>query len=184
MVIFVLVVVVGIIFGFVSLNNRIIRMKRLTDNAWADVDVFLKRRAELVPNLVATVKGASQYEQSTLEQVVAARSNAMAISAPTPEKAAAESQLTSTLVRTVALAEAYPTLQANQNFLKLQSELSDVEDKIASARQYYNACVRDYNVMLESFPSSVIAQTAGMKTKDFFEIEDLTERIAPTVAGV
>jgi LemA protein len=180
----VLGIAAAVLIFLVAMYNRLIAMKRLTENAWADVDVYLKRRSELVPNLVEAVKGASAYEQGTLERVVQARSNAMAVHQPTAEKAAAESELTTGIVRAVAIAEAYPDLKANQNFLKLQSELSDAERLIASARQYYNACVRDYNIMIEQFPQSVVAQAAGMKQKNFFEIEDITERDSPGVKGL
>jgi LemA protein len=183
-----LMIMLGVLGALLVLTiwsfNRLVSLRRLTENAWADVDVYLKRRAELVPNLVQAVKGASNYEQSTLERIVQARNSSLALNAPTPEKASAESELTTGLVRTIALAESYPALQANENFLKLQSELSDIERLIASSRQYYNACVRDYNTLIESFPSNLIAQTGGFKTKEFFEIDDLTERNAPTVAGL
>ena len=177
-------VAAAILVLFVVLYNRLVAMKRLTENAWADVDVYLKRRAELVPNLVEAVKGAAAYEKGTLERVVEARNHALAVRQPTAEKAAAESELTTGLVRTVALAEAYPALQANQNFLNLQKELSEVERLVASARQYYNACVRDYNIMIESFPQNMVAQSLGMRQKSFFEIEDITERNTPTVQGL
>lgn len=181
-IIILLILVVVCLVWLVITYNRLVAMRRLSGNAWSDMDVFLKRRADLVPNLVEAVKGASAYEQGTLERVVEARSNAIAQQGPTAEKAAAESQLGSGLVRTVAIAENYPVLQANQNFLNLQKELSNVESKIADSRQYYNACVRDYNTMIESFPTNLISGGFGFKTLNSFEIEDMTERLSPTVA--
>lgn len=170
--------------GLIVIYNRLVSISRLTGNAWADMDVFLKRRADLVPNLVEAVKGASDYEKGTLERVVQARSNALAAKGPTLEKAAAESQLGSGLGNVVAIAENYPVLQANQNFLNLQKQLSDVESQIADSRQYYNACVRDYNTMIDSFPQSMVASWLGFKEKQFFEIEDLSERQSPGVKGL
>ena len=164
--------------------NSIVAMRRLTENAWADVDVYLQRRAQLVPNLVETVKGAAAFESNTLEKVVSARSQAAALHQPTPNKALAESELASGVSRMLMVAESYPVLQANQSFLGLQKELSETERLIASARQYYNACVRDYNTLIESFPQALVASSMGLKPKDFFEIEDLTERAAPGVKGL
>ncbi len=179
-----LVVVAAIVLGMIVLYNRMVAMRRLTDNAWSDVDVYLKRRAELVPNLVEAVKGAAAYERTTLERLATARSEALSSRGPTPERAAAEAQISSGVTRAVALAEAYPELKASENFLKLQNDLSDVERLVASARQYYNACVRDYNTMIESFPQNLVAGTAGFKPRQFFEIEEYTEREAPTVQGL
>jgi LemA protein len=177
----VLGVAAALLVGFVLIYNSLVAIKKLTDNAWADVDVYLKRRAELVPNLVQAVKGASAYEAGTLERIVQARSSALSSDGPTLQKADAESQLSGGLAHIFALKESYPELQANSNFLNLQTQLSDTEKSIASARQYYNACVRDYNTKIESFPQSLIAGAAGMKAKDFFEIEDASQREAPVV---
>ena len=179
----VLLLVAAIIF-LIATYNRLVAMRRLLRNAWADMDVFLKRRADLVPNLVEAVKGASAFEQGTLERVVQARSQAIAQQGPTAQKAAAESELGSGLVSVVAISENYPVLQANQNFLNLQRELSDVETKIASSRQYYNACVRDYNILVESFPTGIVARSMGFREQDSFEIEDVSERISPGVKGL
>jgi LemA protein len=180
----VLAVAIALLIAVVMIYNRLIAMKRLTENAWSDVDVYLQRRAQLVPNLVETVKGAAAYESETLERVVKARSDASALHQPTTTKALAESELASGVSRMIMVAESYPVLQANQSFLGLQRELSETERQIANARQYYNACVRDYNTLIESFPQAVIAGPMGMKPKDFFEIEDLTERAAPGVSGL
>lgn len=166
---------------FIVMFNRMVAMRRLTENAWSDVDVYLKRRAELVPNLVEAVKGAAQYERTTFEQLTAARSQSLALAGPTSEKAAAENQVSAGLGRAVAVAEAYPELRTSENFLGLQRDLSENERLIASARQYYNACVRDYNTMIESFPQNLMAGPFGFREMSFFEIENLGDRIAPKV---
>lgn len=161
--------------------NKLVGLRQLGKNAWADVDVYLKRRAELIPNLVASVKGYAGYEQSTLEKVVEARSNAM--SAPSlPQRAAAEGDLSRGILNVFSLAEAYPDLKANQSFLGLQHELGESERKIADARQYYNAVVRDFNTMLETFPSGIFASMFGFKPMEFFEVDSLAERQAPKAA--
>ncbi|MEZ0326154.1 MAG: LemA family protein [Fimbriimonas sp.] len=172
---------IALVIGLAMIYNSLVAMRRLTENAWADVDVYLQRRAQLVPNLVETVKGAAAFESNTLEKVVSARSEAAALHQPTASKALAESELASGVSRMLMVAESYPVLQANQSFLGLQRELSETERLIASARQYYNACVRDYNTLIESFPQAIVAGAMGLKPKDFFEIEDLTERAAPGV---
>ena len=163
---------------FLIMYNKLIGLRNLGKNAWADVDVYLKKRAELVPNLVATVKGYAGYEASTLEKVVAARTAASTL----PEKASAEGNLSQGITRVFALAEAYPNLKANQSFLDLQRQLADAEKNIADARQYYNAVVRDYNTALESFPSSIVANMMGLKHMDFFEVDTAAERQAPSAA--
>ncbi|MEA2552285.1 MAG: LemA protein, partial [Fimbriimonadaceae bacterium] len=163
-------VLVALLVVLIWQYNGLVKMRQLGKNAWADVDVYLKRRAELIPNLVAAVKGYTGYEQSTLERVVQARSNAM--SAPSlPQRAAAEGDLTRGITQVYALAEAYPDLKANQSFLDLQQQLSGSEKSIADARQYYNAVVRDYNTMLEAFPSGVFASMFGFKPMEFFEVD-------------
>lgn len=174
----------AIVAGLVVLYNRLVAMRRLTENAWSDVDVYLKRRAELVPNLVEAVKGAAAYERGTFERLASARSEALASRQPTHERAAAESAISTGVTRAVALAEQHPELRASENFLGLQRELSDVERLVASARQYYNACVRDYNTMVESFPSNLVANGFGFKPKEFFEVETIGERQAPGVSGL
>lgn len=183
-----LYIIIGVaaafLIGLVWIYNGLVAMKRLTENAWSDVDVYLQRRSQLVPNLVETVKGSAAYEANTLERVVTARSNAAQLHEPTRDKAMAESELSSGVSRMIMVAESYPELKANNSFLSLQRELTETERLVASARQYYNACVRDYNTMIDQFPHALIAKSAGMKTKDFFEIEDLTERAAPGVKGL
>ena len=175
----ILAIIVGILLlAFAVMFNKLIGLRNLGKNAWADVDVYLKRRAELVPNLVATVKGYAGYEASTLERVVAARSAATTL----PQKASAEGDLTQGITKIFALAEAYPDLKANQSFLDLQRQLAEAEKSIADARQYYNAVVRDYNTAIESFPTNILAGMAGFKPMEFFEVDTAAEREAPSAA--
>jgi LemA protein len=174
-----IIVLFLIVFG--AMYNKLISLRNLGKNAWADVDVYLKRRAELVPNLVAAVKGYSAYEASTLERVVAARSSATAATS-LPQRADAEGNLSQGITKIFALAEAYPDLKANQSFLDLQRQLSDSEKSIADARQYYNAVVRDFNTAIQSFPSNMVAGMMALKPMDFFEVDTAAERNAPSAA--
>lgn len=151
--------------GFVTLKNR-------TAEAWADIEVQLKRRYDLIPNLVNTVKGYATHESGTLDKVVAARNSAMQSSGPNPEHAAAESALSGTLKSIFALSEAYPDLKANTNFLELQRELSDTENKIQSARRFYNGNVRDFTTALQVFPGNIIGKMFHFVAPQFFDIPD------------
>ncbi|MCX6751938.1 MAG: LemA family protein [Candidatus Nomurabacteria bacterium] len=151
--------------GFVSLVNR-------AKEAWADIEVQLKRRYDLIPNLVNTVKGYATHESSAFENVTKARSAAMGAQGPTPEHAQAENMLTEALKSIFAISEAYPDLKANQNFLALQNELSDTENKIQAARRFYNGNVRDLNIKIESFPSNILATTFHFSKMEFFDLGD------------
>jgi LemA protein len=179
-----LLVVVGalILFILIIQFNGLIALRQLVRNAWADVDVYLKRRAELIPNLVQAVKAYASHEKTVLEAVVEARSTAAALKGPTPDRAVAENALGNGLVRVLAIAEAYPQLKASENFIDLQKQLSEAERFIASARQYYNACVRDYNTKIEAFPSNVVASLGAFKPAEFFELDTVLERNAPGVS--
>jgi LemA protein len=157
--------IIGIFNGFVSLRNR-------AKEAWADIEVQLKRRYDLIPNLVNTVKGYASHESSAFENVTKARSLAMGAQGPTGEHAQAENMLTGALKSVFAIAEAYPELKANQNFLALQGELSDTENKIQAARRFYNANVRDLNIKTESFPSNIIAGLFHFAKMEFFDLPD------------
>jgi LemA protein len=158
--------------GLVALRNRI-------DTAWSQIDVQLKRRYDLIPNLVETVKGYAAHESQTLEAVIQARN--MAQSAGTPhEQAAAENMITGALGKLFALSEAYPNLKADQNFLALQEELTSTEDKISYARQFYNDQVRVYNTRIQQFPPVVVANLFNFEAREFFELE-ASEREAPQV---
>jgi len=170
-----------ILVAFGVMYNKLVGLRNLGKNAWADVDVYLKRRAELIPNLVAAVKGYSGYEASTLEKVVAARSSTVSASS-IPQRANAEGTLSQGITQIFALAEAYPDLKANQSFLDLQRQLAESEQKIADARQYYNAVVRDFNTARETFPSNIVAGMMALKPMDFFEVETAGERQAPSAA--
>ena len=176
----VLALLVGVAFWAVSIYNRLVALRNGSENAWSDIDVQLKRRHDLVPNLVETVKGYAQHESGTLEQVTAARAQATAAVDPA-ERGAAEGVLTGALRGLLAVAEAYPELKANENFLSLQGELSTLEDGIQNARRYFNAVVRDLNTACETFPSNLVASAFGFSKKDYFELDALAERQAPQV---
>ena len=165
----------------VVMYNQLVRLRNSGESAWSDIDVQLKRRHELVPNLVETVKGYASHERGTFEQVTRARSQAMQASGP-GGKAEAEGQLSQALKSLFAVAEAYPELRANQNFLSLQGELSKLEDAIQNARRYYNAVVRDLNTRCESFPSNLVASSFGFEQAEYFELDRAAERSAPSVS--
>jgi len=174
MIAFTLLVILGIflaviIFG-VAIYNRLIRLRNTVKSSWSDIDVQLKKRYDLVPNLVETVKGYASHEKTVFENVTKARSMAMQASTPA-DKAKAENFLRDTLKSLFALAEAYPELKANANFMQLQSQLKELEDNIENARRYFNAVVRDFNILIESFPSNIIAGSFGFKQEEFFELE-------------
>ena len=152
--------------------NSFVRLVNRSREAWADIEVQLKRRYDLIPNLVNTVKGYATHESSAFENVTKARSLAMGASGPTKGHAEAENMLTGALKSIFAISEAYPDLKANQNFLALQSELSDTENKIQAARRFYNANVRDLNTSIESFPNNVIAQTFKFSKMELFDLAD------------
>ena len=163
------VVVLAVLYA-IATYNRLVRQRNLVREGWSGIDVQLRRRADLVPNLVETVKGYAGHERGTLEAVVHARQ--AAVSAATPaEQAAAENQLTSALRQVFALAEAYPDLKANQNFLQLQSELADLENKIAAARRFFNNATAEFNASVEQFPAVLFARSLGFSRREFFELE-------------
>ena len=158
-----------IIIWLVLVYNKLVTLKNRTDEAWSDIDVQLKRRHDLIPNLVETVKGYASHEQQTLQKVIEARNMAMNSGGDLKAKAEAENALSSTLKSIFALAESYPDLKANQNFLKLQDELSDTENKIQAARRFYNGNVRDFNIQVQIFPNSLINGLLKFKQFQFFE---------------
>jgi LemA protein len=175
------VIILVIVFVvWVAVYNRLVALRERLRNAWSQIDVQLKRRHDLIPNLVETVKGYAAHERQTLEAVTKARQ--MAVDAQGIQAAqAAENMLTSTLRSLFAVAEAYPDLKANQNFLMLQEELAGTESKIAFARQYYNDTVNAYNATIKSFPAVIIANSAGFTEEPYFEIETPAEREVPDV---
>ena len=164
------IVLVWVVFAY----NRFVRLVQRAKEAWADIDVQLKRRYDLIPNLIETVKGYAKHERTTFEQVTNARVRAMDAGG-IAEKGRAENMLTGALKSLFAVAEAYPDLKANQNFLELQRELSDTENKIQAARRFYNGNVRDLNTAVEVFPSNVIAQIFRFEPREFFELEGSEE---------
>lgn len=169
-----------LIVWVVAIYNRLVRLSILVNNAWSDVDVQLKRRHDLIPNIIEAVKGYMSYERATLERVVQARSQAATSSMP-EQRAQAEGLLTAALRQLFALAEAYPELKASQSFLDLQTQLSEVEEQIQLARRYYNAVVRDYNAATRVFPSNIIAALFGFRERPFFALPDEREREVPKV---
>ena len=157
-------------------GNRLNQLRNLIKESWSDIDVQLKRRHDLIPNLVETVKGYATHEQTVLDRVMQARSMAMAPAANTQEVIAQEAALVTALNGLFARVEAYPDLKASAQYLSLQQELANTEDRIAAARRFYNANVRDFNTMVQSFPSSIIAQAKNMEPWPFFELDSLDER--------
>ena len=155
--------------------NSLIRTKNQVDESWSDIDVQLKRRYDLIPNLVESVKGYAQHESEVFRQVTEARTAAMRAGSPT-EKAQAENALSQTLKSLFAVSESYPDLKASQNFLQLQDELSDTENKIQAARRFYNTNVMTYNVKLTSFPTNMIGGAFGFSARSFFETEDAAKQ--------
>ena len=168
------VIVIGAIW-LIAIYNGLIKLKNQVDEGWSDIDVQLKRRHDLIPNLVQTVKGYAKHEKTLFENVTKARTAAMEAKAPA-DMAKSENMLTGALKSLFAVAENYPDLKANQNFLKLQDELSDTENKIQAARRFYNGVVRDFNIKIQVFPNNIVAGTLGFKKRDFYEVEDAKER--------
>ena len=180
-VIILIVVLVIIAVVLIGIYNSLVQLRVRADNAWADIDVQLKRRYDLIPNLVETVKGYAAHEKGTFENVAKFRSAAMAASTPA-EKSEAEGQLTYALRGLLAVAESYPQLQASQQFQLLQGSLTGLEDAIQNARRYYNAVVRDFNTMIEQFPSNIVAGMGNFKEREFFQISAPAEREVPKVS--
>ena len=175
-----LVVVAALVVYGIAAYNGLVALRRQTDNAFGQIDVQLKRRYDLIPNLVETVKGYMKYDQETLDKVISARNHALGATG-VADKAAAEGAVTRALGGIFALSEAYPDLKANTNMLSLQEELKSTENKVAFARQYYNDIVTSYNTRIETFPSSIFANMGGFKPKELFEIDDPVQREAVQV---
>jgi len=167
--------VIAIVYG-ISVYNRLTKLKVQVDAAWSDIDVQLKRRYNLIPNLVETVKGYAAHEAKTLEAVVDARNRALANNCPAAEQAKTENVLSGALKSLFALAEQYPNLKANETFMSLQKDLSEIEAHIQAARRFYNGSVRDNNTYVMQFPSNIIANMFNFKTATFFELDDAAER--------
>jgi LemA protein len=176
------IVVLVVLVGIVS-YNRFVSQKQLIKDAWANIDTELRRRYDLIPNLVETVRGYAAHERTVFENVTRARAAASSATGSPAEQAAAEGPLVAALRQLFAVAENYPDLKANQNFLALQQELANTEDRLQTSRRFYNANVRDYNQRVKQFPSVLVASTFGFKEEEFFEIEEaLREAGAPQVS--
>ncbi len=164
----------------VAIYNRLVKLRNICREAWSGIDVQLKRRANLIPNLVEAVKGYAKHEKQLFKDVTEARARAMGAGSPA-EKAAAESALSMGIRSLFAVAENYPELKANENFVHLQQQLSELEEQIQMARRYYNGAVRQYNTALEVFPNNLVAGPFGFVRMEFFELEDEAERSVPKV---
>lgn len=173
-------IVVAVAVWFVAIYNGLVRRKNVVAEAWAGIDAQLKRRADLIPNLVETVKGYAGHERATLDELARLRSQGQAQSDPA-QRAQTESAITAAIGRVFAVAEAYPQLRASENFQSLQKDLAEVEDQIQLARRYYNGTVRDYNVMIQQFPSNLVAGWGGFTPAPFFQAEE-TDRAVPKVS--
>jgi LemA protein len=163
--------VVLIVLYVIVVYNRLVSLRQAANQSWSDISVQLKQRHDLVPNLVETVKGYATHERGTLEAVIQARNTAVAASGPVAQ-AQAENMLSGALRQLFALSEAYPDLKANTNFLQLQSELSDIENKIAAARRFFNNSVSEYNASIEQFPAVLFARNFGFTSRQFFELDE------------
>jgi LemA protein len=180
-VIIIVVVIVVLALFSVGIYNGMVRGRNRVDEAWSGIDVQLKRRHDLIPNLVETVKGYAAHEKDVFEAVTQARANAMGAKGPA-QTAAAEGQLTGALGRLFAVAEAYPTLRASENFQQLQAELTNTEDQIAGARRIYNGNVQSYNTRIQTFPAAAFAGMFGFTKREFFELDSPADREVPSVS--
>ncbi len=174
------IILAVVVLWLIGSFNGLVRGHNRVKEAWSDINVQLRRRHDLIPNLVETVKGYASHEQGVLEAVIKARTEAVTAGS-LEQKGQAENVLTGALGKLFALAEAYPTLKANENFAKLQDELSDTENKIQAARRFYNTNVRDYNTKVEVFPTNIIASSMGFKREEFFQLESAEEGKLPEV---
>ncbi len=174
------IVIVIIVAWLIGVYNSLIKSRNRVDEAWSDIDVQLKRRYDLIPNLIETVKGYASHEKDVFQKVTEARANAMGAKG-IEEKGQAENMLSQTLKSLFAVAEAYPELKATDNFAKLQDELTDTENKIQASRRFYNGNVRDFNTKIQIFPNNVVAGMLGFKKYDFFQIDNAEEKENPKV---
>ncbi len=177
----VLIVVVILLLWIAVMYNALVRGRNTCDESWSDIDTELKRRYDLIPNLVEVVKGYAKHEREVLERVTQARAAAVASTGSPESQAHDENELVKSLRQMLVVVESYPDLKASQNFLALQGELVNTEDRIQRARRFYNANVRDYNTRCEVFPSNLIAGSFGFQKREFFEVDNAIERAAPTV---
>jgi LemA protein len=173
--------IVLVIFYIITIYNRLVKLNNLTQEGWSGIDVQLKQRADLIPNLIETVKGYVGHERGVLEEVTKLRSQCL-VSGNIQERAANENMLTGALRQLFAVSENYPDLKASQNFTELQQNLASIESQIQLARRYYNGTVRDFNTLVQSFPSNLIAQNLQFTSKPFFEMTDVKDREVPKVS--
>lgn len=178
----ILIVAAVVVIAVIAMYNNLVRGRKLVDNAWAQIDVQLKRRCDLIPNLVESVKGYAKHESGVFERVTAARTRAMAISGGSSDRIAAETELTGALRALNVQVEAYPELKANANFLRLQEELSATENKISFARQHYNDCATNFNTSIAVFPANIVAGMFHFQSAALWQIADPAEREAPKVS--
>ena len=176
----ILAVIVLFFFYGISIYNRLVKLRTMVQEAWSSIDVMLKKRHDLIPNLIETVKGYATHERETFDSVTRARAAAMSANS-IEEKQAAEKNLSQAMMNLNAVAEQYPDLKANTNFLQLQGELSALEGDIEKSRRYYNGTVRENNILVETFPSNIIAGMFKFEKATFFELENVTERAVPQV---
>jgi LemA protein len=174
-------VVVVLLLGAVTIYNKLVTNKNLVAEGWSGIDVQLKRRNDLIPNLIESVKGYMGHERGVLDQVTELRTKSQAAQS-VGDKAKVEGAMGAALANLFAVAENYPDLKASQNFMELQKSLADIEDQVQLARRYYNGAARNFNILIQSFPSNLMASTFGFTTVEYFEIEDAAERAVPKVA--
>ncbi len=179
--IIILVVVALLVFALIAMYNKLVRLRQNVRESWSSIDTELRRRYDLIPNLVETVKGYATHEKSTLDAVIQARNSAMAAPATADAQATAQNGLSGALRQVFALSEAYPELKANTNFLQLQGELGETETRISQARRFYNANVRELNTSVETFPSSLLAGSFGFSHEPYFELDEPAARQAVAV---
>lgn len=176
----IIIIAVFVAFYAISIYNKLVRLRNLVQEGWSSIDVMLKKRHDLIPNLVETVKGYATHERSTLDSVIQARANAVNAN-NLQDKESAEKNLSQAMVNLMAVAEQYPDLKANANFQQLQGELTNIEGDIEKARRYYNGTVRENNTAVESFPSNIVANMYKFEKAQFFELQNAAEREVPTV---
>lgn len=180
LIIIVALLVIFLLYG-VGIYNRLVKLRTLVQEAWSSIDVMLKKRHDLIPNLVEAVKGYASHERETLDNVTSARTQALSANG-VKEKEAAENQLSRAVTSLFAVAEQYPDLKANTNFQQLQTELANIEGDIEKSRRYYNGTVRDNNILIDSFPSNIIASMFSFVKSAFFELDNVAEREVPNVS--
>ncbi len=178
--IIILAIILIVAFWFVAVYNKLVRQRNLVEEAWSGIDVQLKRRANLIPNLMESVKGYMKHERTLLSQIAELRSKSMQIGG-IGERSKTETALARSLGNLLAVAESYPDLKANQNFLDLQKQLAEIEKQLQMARRYYNGSVRNYNILIESFPSNQVANLFNFTQREYFEIEGESDRAIPPV---